>query len=100
MLANTLVTICIACFFGILISLIYMRIRVFRAYSILMKNRIEFGTNHIFNKQKLEAEILPRYPEHKETILRFVNGIRHSATYAFVLTTIATICVAILMFMS
>lgn len=100
MLSNTLVTICIACFFGVLISLIYLRIRVFKAYGILLKNRVEFGLGHITNKEKLESEILPRYPEQKETILRFVNGIRMSATYAFVLTTIATICVAILMFMS
>lgn len=98
MLANTLVTICIACFFGVLISLIYLRIRVFKAYGILVKNRVDFGISHITNKKKLEEEILPKYPEHKTTILRFVNGIRQSATYAFVLTTIATICIGILMF--
>ena len=98
MLVNTLVAICILGFFGIFGVAVYFRIKVIKAYGILVKNRVQFDNSHIFNRQKLEAEIFPKYPEQRKYIEDFVFGIRLSMSIASILITIITICIAIMMF--
>lgn len=99
MLVNTLVTICIVGFAGIFAVAVYFRIKVFRAYGVLVRNRVQFDKSHIFSRQKLEAEILPKYPAQRKEIESFVFGIRLSMSLASVLITVVSICAAILMFM-
>lgn len=78
---------------------VYFRVKVLKSYRYLMEHEVEFGRVHFFNRDRLEKEVLQRYPEHREVVLRFINNIRFSINMATVLTTIITIFAAILMFM-
>ena len=69
-------------FLGLLFMNFYVRRKVTKSYRVLVKNKVEFGSKHIFNKKKLEAEILPQYPELKEDILSFVNMLNTSVKMA------------------
>ncbi len=98
MLVNTLVTICILGFVGIFAIGVYFRIKVIKAYGVLIRHRVQFDRRHIFNRQRLETEILPRYPQQQKYIEDFVFGIRLSISLVTVLTTIITLCAAAIMF--
>ena len=57
-----------------------------------MNNEVQFDTSHIMNSRKMEEEVLPKYPEHKDDILKFVNEMKFSlqiATLLIVLILIA-----------
>ncbi len=69
-----------------------------RAYGVLVKNRVEFKAEHIFNRKKMETEIYPRYPEQREAIETFTNHLRYSIKMASVLITLVTIFGGILMY--
>ena len=72
--------------------------RVMKCYGILVRNKVQFNAAHIFNKERMEKEILPRYPEHKKEIEDFVKHINFSIKMATVLTTLITAFAAILMY--
>ncbi|HMO38194.1 MAG TPA: hypothetical protein PKC76_04530 [Saprospiraceae bacterium] len=85
--------------FGAMLFLnLYFRIRVFKVYKKLVQNRVEFGASHIFNAEKMQAEILPRYPHMQEEIQTFVRYMRYSIRMATVLITLITLFGAILMY--
>lgn len=86
-------------FCGILFLNVYFRVKVFKIYKKLVQNEVEFKAVHFINKERLEKEVLPKYPKHKEDILTFISHIRYSVTLASVLTTLITTFAAILMFM-
>jgi hypothetical protein len=92
-----LVTILAILFAGMLFINIYFRVKVFAAYKILVKNKVEFGASHIFSKSKMEQEILPRYPKMRVEIETFVNYLRFSMRMAMLLILLITIFGAILM---
>ena len=69
-------------FVGLFIMQFYFRVRVVKVYQKLVKNRVQFDSSHIFNSKKMESEILPRYPEHRDDILKFVKEMRYSLTIA------------------
>ena len=69
-----------------------------KSYRILIKNRVEFGATHIMNREKLEAEILPKYPQMKTEIETFVNHIHYSIKMASVLIFLITCFGAVLMY--
>ncbi len=93
-----LMTIIIAAFLGILFLNIYFRVKVFKVYKKLVRNRVEFEPVHFVNAKRLEAEILPKYPEHKDDILTFISHIRFSTTCASILIILITALAAVLMF--
>ena len=95
---TVLLSLVIALFVAMLFLNVYFRVKVFKVYKILVQNRVEFGAAHIFNKKKMEEEILPRYPHMREHILMFVNHIQYSIRMATVLTTLITLFGAILMY--
>jgi len=86
-------------FCGILFLNIYFRVKVLKLYKKLVQNQVEFKPVHFVNKERLEEEILPKYPEHKEDILTFIGHIRFSVSLASVLITLITAFAAVLMFM-
>ena len=88
----------IALFAGMVFVNVYFRVKVFKTYKILVKNRVEFGASHLFNKQKMEEEIYPRYPEMREHIDTFVRHMRYSISMATVLIALITIFGGILMY--
>lgn len=77
---------------------LYFRVRVLKTYKKLVQNKVEFGAPHIFNRRKMEEEILPRYPHMKKEIETFVRHMRYSIRMATVLIALITFFGAILMY--
>jgi len=94
----TLITIVISLFVAMLFLNIYFRVNVFKQYKYLTQNNIDFGAKHIFDDQKMENEILPRYPGHEKQILGFTHNLRRSIKMASVLVGLITLFGAILMY--
>lgn len=80
-----LVYLVIGLFVGLLFIQLYFRLRVLKIYRRLVKNEVQFDTSHILNKRKMEEEVLPRYPQHKEDILKFVKEMKFSIQIASLL---------------
>ena len=77
---------------------IYIRVKAFKYYRKLVDARVEFGAAHIFNKEKMAAEIYPKYPQHRADIDAFVGHIRKSLNIASILILLITLFGAILMY--
>ncbi len=85
--------------FGAMLFLnLYFRIRVLKVYKKLVQNRVEFGASHIFNREKMEAEIFPKYPQMRNEIETFVRHMRYSIRMATVLIALITLFGAVLMY--
>ncbi len=85
---NTLFVIIVAAFLAMLFVNVYFRVKVFKHYKYLVQNKIQFNTSHFFNSEKMEKEVLSRYPKHKEEILLFVKMIHRSVQLASVLLVV------------
>lgn len=100
MLENTLIAgtlISFACLFAVVV---YFRIRVLRAYGILIRNRVQFDIAHIFNKSRMETEIISKYPSHSNTIRDFARGIRISMSMVTVFMVLITLFAAALIYLN
>lgn len=95
---NLLMAIVIGLFVAMLFLNLYFRAKVLKVYGILVRNKVEFGAAHIFNRQKLETEILPRYPKFKNEIESFIRHMRYSIRMATVLLLLVTLFGALLMY--
>ena len=95
---TVLLIIIIALFVAMLFVNIYFRVKVWKTYRKLINNRVEFGAPHLFNKEKMEAEIYPKYPNMKEDIEIFVRHIQYSIKMASVLIALITLFGAVLMY--
>ncbi len=77
---------------------IYFRVKVLKSYKRLVQQEVEFKAVHVFNRSRLEQEILPRYPQAKADIEQFVNHLRRSIRMATVLIALITLFGGILMY--
>jgi hypothetical protein len=93
-----LISIVIGLFVAMLFLNVYFRAKVLKVYGVLVRNKVEFGAAHIFNRQKLEEEILPRYPQFRSEIETFISHMRYSIRVATVLLVLITAFGAILMY--
>ena len=93
-----LLTLIIAAFFALLFLNFYFRAKVIKVYKRLMDSGTDIKAIHIFDKKKLEEEVLVHHPDYREDILTFVNNIRYSVRMASVLIILITLFTAILMF--
>ncbi|MCB0585000.1 MAG: hypothetical protein KDD06_06725 [Phaeodactylibacter sp.] len=93
-----LISIVIGLFVAMLFLNIYFRVKVLRTYRKLVDNRVEFGAAHLFNREKMEAEIMPQYPHMRREIEDFVNHIQYSIRMATVLIALITLFGGILMY--
>lgn len=84
-------------FLGLLVMNFYFRRKVSKSYRVLVKNNVEFGSRHILNRQKLEDEILPNYPDQKDDILQFVTLLNQSIRIGFILVVLITFIGGILL---
>ena len=80
-----LVYLVIGLFVSLLFLQLYFRLRVLKVYKRLVRNEVQFEASHIMNRRKMEEEILTKYPEHKEDILKFVHEMRFSLQIASLL---------------
>lgn len=97
-MSKLLMVLIAALFVALLFLNFYFRIKVFKLYKKLVENRVEFGAAHLFNKQKLEAEIIPRYPSMQTEIRTFYSHIQYSVKLATGLIILITALGAILMY--
>lgn len=81
----------IGVFLSLLFLNLYFRIKVFKVYKVLVQNRIEFNSSHIFNKVKMENEVLSKYPSFTNEILSFSGHIKKSILIAVILVLLITI---------
>lgn len=93
-----LVSIIVGLFIAMLFVNVYFRIKVFKSYKKLIQAHVEFGVMHIFDKDKMAQEILPKYPNSKEDILTFVHHLRYSIKMASVLIALITAVGAVMMY--
>jgi hypothetical protein len=94
-----LISLVIGLFVAMLFVNIYFRWKVIKAYKVLVQNRVEFGAAHVFNRSKLEKEVLVRYdPVVRQAILSFVQHLHFSIRMASVLILLITLFGAILMY--
>lgn len=93
-----IIYIIISLFALVLVLNLYFRIKVFKQYKYLVKNRVEFKTKDIFNTQLMEKEIYPKYPKHEQSIRKFVKYIRFSLRMAILLILLITVFGALLMY--
>ena len=77
---------------------VYFRVKVLKAYKVLVQNEVEFKPVHVFNKKKMEEEVLPKYPNFKKEITDFCTHIRYSIKMATVLIILITAFGAVLMY--
>jgi len=68
-----------------------------KAYKILVQNKVEFESVHLFNKERMEKEIYPKYPDQVEHIKTFMDHMQYSIKMASVLIALITIFGGILM---
>lgn len=76
---------------------VYFRVKVMKAYRVLVQNRVQFEASHLFSRKKMEEEIYPKYPQFRQEIEQFVNHIRYSIRMATVLSVLISLFAAILM---
>ena len=93
-----LISIVIGLFVAMLFVNIYFRVKVLRTYRKLVENQVEFGAAHLFNREKMEAEVMPLYPHMRKEIETFASHLRYSIRMATVLITLITLFGAILMY--
>ncbi len=93
-----LISIVIGLFVAMLFVNLYFRAKVLKAYGVLVRNKVQFGAAHIFNRKKLEEEILPRYPKFRIEIESFVRHMKFTIQMASVLIALITVFGAILMY--
>lgn len=93
-----LVSIIAGLFVAMLFVNVYFRVKVFASYKKLVQNRVEFGAAHVFNPQKMEAEIMPRYPQMRGEIETFVRHMKFSIRMATWLAVLITLFGAVLMY--
>ena len=88
----------IGLFVAMLFLNVYFRARVLQCYKRLVRQRVEFGAAHLFNRRRLEQEILPRYPAMRQDILDFSDHLQRSIRMATVLLMLITLFGALLMY--
>ncbi len=88
----------IGLFVAMLFVNVYFRAKVLKTYKRLVQNRVEFGAVHLFNRKKMEEEVLPKYPNMRQDILDFSNHMQYSIKMASVLIALITLFGAVLMY--
>ena len=93
-----LISIVIGLFIAMLFVNVYFRMKVLKVYKILVENNVEFGASHFFDKEKMEKEVMSKYPQHRKDIEIFVRHMKYSIKMASVLIGLITLFGAILMY--
>ena len=87
----TLIVILIGLILALLFVNVYFRVKVFKVYKNLVMNKVEFNSAHIFDKKKMESEIIPKYPKMETEIRLFVEHIRFSIAIAIIIVLLISI---------
>ena len=71
---------------------VYFRVKVIGLFKKLNKEGVLFSIQHVLNKEKMQKEILPRYPDRKEEILSLTNYMSNSFKISSLLLLLIAIC--------
>jgi hypothetical protein len=85
-------------FLSMLFLSFYFRIKVLNSYQILVRNKVAFEAMDVFHPEKLEKEVIPRYPDQAQAIRDFSKYIRLAIRMASVLIVLITLLGAVLMY--
>lgn len=85
-------------FLSMLFLSFYFRIKVLNNYQILVRNKVAFEAMDVFHPEKLEKEVIPRYPDQAQAIRDFSKYIRLAIRMASVLIVLITLLGAVLMY--
>jgi hypothetical protein len=75
---------------------VYIRMKVLVIYQKLQRKKVEFPAKYILDKKRLEAEVIPRYPDSADDIRAFGKQIQISLRIASVLLMGITLLAAVL----
>jgi hypothetical protein len=95
---DSLITITIVVFALLLLINVFFRIKTFRTFKKLADLGISFGKAHLFDKDKLNQEIISKYPNHRKLILSHVNSMKLSLRLSTLCMAVLTICGGVLMY--
>jgi hypothetical protein len=95
---DTLIAITIGTFGFLLLANIYFRIRTFRTFKQLAEQNIAFSRAHVFDKERMEREIISKHPAHKALIQKHVNSMKASMNISLLCMVVLTICGGVLMY--
>jgi len=99
-MVQTLLILVILSFAGMLFVNIYFRVKVLKVYQKMRRENLKMDLKaaHLFDRNRLESEILEVNPEHRNDIEIFVHNIRYSIRMATVLIALITLFGGILLF--
>jgi len=86
----------VAFFLALLILNFYFKKEILKHYRVLYQNRVEFSLSHIFDKKRMDVEVISKYPGQKADIVAFADKIRKSLFYGGMLL-LAIITVAVIL---
>ena len=88
----------IGLFLALLFINFYFRLKVLKIYQRMRRDGVEFDSSHFFNGDKLQNEVLGKYPESSADISRFIYLVKFSITMASILIILIIIAGSLLMF--
>jgi hypothetical protein len=92
-----LVSIIIGLFVAMLFVNLYFRAKVLKTYGVLVRNKVQFTAAHIFSRQRMEEEIMPKYPQFRKELEEFSGNMRKTIRMASLLILLITAFGAVLM---
>jgi hypothetical protein len=95
---NVLIAILALLFLALLVLNVYFRVRVLKAYKVLVQNKIEFNFSQVLNDKRMHDEVLAKYPGYSVQILDFVQNMKRSIRMATVLLVCITLIGAVMMY--
>ncbi len=95
---RTLMYLIIFLFVLMLFVNIYFRLKVLRAFRVLRDSRIQFDSALVFQKERLEHEVISRHPAHAQYIRDFAHYLRRSISMAIILIALITLMGGLLMY--
>lgn len=94
----TLTVLIIGTFIAILALAVYFRLRVLHYYRRLRSSPVAFDAKRILDKNYLQTDVIPNYPQYGNDLLGFSNHLRFSLTCASALIVLITLFAAVFMF--
>ncbi len=84
-----LMIVVISIFVVLLVINLFFRIKILRIYHRLVAGEVDFPPSYILNKEKLQNEIVPKYPLYEKEIMGLHKVLKTSLGVAFVVFIIS-----------
>lgn len=81
----------VALFVALLFFNLYFRIKLLKGFKYLIRNKVQFGIKHILIREKLEEEVLNRYPTQRNEIIQFVHLLKRAILIATILLVLIAV---------